>query len=149
MKPEIQVWFDHWSEEDQRVLLALRDVFRTHLPEGFEESISYGMFGFVVPHHRYPQGYHVDPKLPLPFVAITKQKHHYAVYHMGIYAFHQLLTWFKSEYTMKYGRLDHGKSCLRFSTKEKIPFELLGILAEKIEVDAWIAAVEASLPGKR
>ena len=149
MKPEIQAWFNQWSTEDQAVLLSLRETFVSHLPEGFDETVSYGMLGYVVPHTRYPQGYHVDPSLPLPFVAITKQKHYYAVYHLGLYAFSDLSAWFESEYTAKYGRLDHGKSCLRFKSKEKIPLELLGILAKKISVEEWIAASEANRPAKR
>lgn len=149
MNAEVQAWFTQWSEEDKAVLLRLRDQLVTHLPEGYEEAINYGMLGYVVPHRLYPQGYHVDPTLPLPFIAITKQKHYYAVYHLGIYAYPELSAWFESEYQARFGRLDHGKSCLRFKNKEKIPYELLGILASKISVDQWIAASEANSPRKR
>lgn len=52
----------------------LREVILKNLPKGFEETMSYGMIGYVVPHSIFPKGYHCDPKLPLPFVSIAAQK---------------------------------------------------------------------------
>jgi len=62
----------------------LRDIIKENLPEGFKEEISYGMIGFVVPHDIYPNGYHVNPELPLPFINIASQKNFIALYHSGI-----------------------------------------------------------------
>lgn len=149
MKPEIQEWLDRWPTEERAVLTKILDTFEQNLPEGFEAAESYGMLGFVVPHRIYPKGYRANPKLPLPLIGFTKQKHYYAIYHLGVYAFPELAAWFETEYAARYGRLDHGKSCLRFKTKEKIPYELLEILAQKISVEQWIAAAEANAPGTR
>lgn len=44
------------------------------------------MLDYVVPHSLYPDGYHCDPKLPLPFLFIASQKNFIAVYHMGVHA---------------------------------------------------------------
>lgn len=41
----------------------MRHAFRDAMPEGFEEQISYGMIGYVVPHKLYPAGYHCKPEL--------------------------------------------------------------------------------------
>lgn len=145
----VQQILDSMSLEDQAVMTELRSVILAHLPLGFEEQVSYGMIGFVVPHALYPQGYHVDPKLPLPFMAIARQKQAYSLYHMGLYGDLDLMTWFTQAYETEFGKLDHGKSCLRFKTKEKIPFELIGILCEKISVERWIALYEANLSKPR
>lgn len=119
---------------------ALRQTLRENLPPGFEETMSYGMIGYVVPHTRYPAGYHCDPKLPLPFISIASQKHFIAVYHMGIYADPALLEWFQAEYPKHTtGKLDMGKSCIRFKKPNLIPLELIGQLAQKMTVDEWIA----------
>jgi hypothetical protein len=45
------------------------------------------MIGYVVPHSAYPSGYHVNPKLPLPFINIASQKKFIALYHMAIRSF--------------------------------------------------------------
>ncbi|KIC91476.1 DUF1801 domain-containing protein [Flavihumibacter sp. ZG627] len=133
-------------EERQVVIKKLRNEIKKNLPEGFEEVMSYGMIGYVVPHSLFPQGYHCDPRLPLPFIAIAAQKNHFAVYHMGIYADPILLEWFQKEY-MKQATIkpDLGKSCLRFKKAEHIPYELLGELSSKMTVEDWIAIYKRSL----
>jgi hypothetical protein len=93
----------------------LRNAVLKNIPEGFTEVMSYGMLGYVVPHEIYPAGYHCNPKLPLPFVAIASQKNFIAFYHMGIYANPKLLKWFVDEYPKhSKAKLDMGKSCIRF-----------------------------------
>ena len=83
------------SPERQDVMERLLDVLRTHLPEGFEETISYGMIGFVVPLSTYPAGYHAKKGEPLPFMSLASQKNHVALYHMGVELFPDVLDWFR------------------------------------------------------
>ena len=73
-------------EERQTALKKLRKTIKDNLPEGFEEGIQYGMIGYYVPHSIYPDGYHCNPKIPLPFMSIASQKNFVALYHSGLYA---------------------------------------------------------------
>ncbi|WP_339663447.1 DUF1801 domain-containing protein [uncultured Polaribacter sp.] len=117
----------------------LRTVIKKNLPKGFEEGINYKMIGYYVPHSKYPDGYHCDSKLPLPFINIASQKNSVNLYHMGIYADIELLDWFVSEYPKHSKRkLDMGKSCIRFKKMDEIPFDLIGDLVSKLTVDEWI-----------
>ena len=143
MNQEVEAYVSKFSLEDQLVLNELRKTIVHHLPKGFEETMSYGMIGYVIPLSIYPKGYPVDPSLPLGIMAIARQKHAFTLYHMGLYADPKLSEWFKTTYEASYGHLDHGKSCFRFKRKEKIPFDLIGILAEKITVEAWIQQTES------
>ena len=128
----------------------LRNTILKNIPKGFEECMSYGMIGYVVPHKLYPAGYHCDPKIPLPFVSIASQKNFIALYHMGIYADADLLAWFVNEYPKHCKtKLDMGKSCIRFKKPDDIPFKLIGELLKKITVKDWIACYEAVLNGPR
>jgi hypothetical protein len=130
--------------ERQPYLQRLHDIILEHLPQGFESEIQYGMIGYVVPKQIYPAGYHCDPKLPLPFASIASQKNSINFYHMGMYADPDLLDWFVIEYPKHTKqKLDMGKSCVRFSKPDLIPFELIGDLMTKTSVDAWIAKYEA------
>lgn len=130
-------------EEKQVVMRQLRHEISNNLPRGFEEQMGYGMINYVVPHSIYPQGYHCDPKLPLPFIALAAQKNHIAVYHMGIYSDPKLLDWFNKAYEKTgIGKPDMGKSCIRFKNLKKIPFALIGELASKMSVNDWIATYE-------
>lgn len=124
----------------------LRAVIKKNLPKGFVESFDYKMPGFSVPHSLYPNGYHCDPKIPLPFVSIASQKNFIALYHMGIYANPSLLKWFEEEYP-KHSKikLDMGKSCIRFKKPEAIPFDLIGELMTKMNPKDWITLYEKEL----
>tara|TARA_R100000935_G_C2833621_1_gene166689 strand:- start:817 stop:1272 length:456 start_codon:yes stop_codon:yes gene_type:complete len=124
----------------------LRRVITNNLPAGFQENMSYGMIGYIVPHTLYPMGYHCSPQLPLPFINIASQKNFIAVYHMGIYLNTELLAWFKTEYPKHSNlKLDMGKSCIRFKNPDKIPFELIGELASKLTVEEWIELYEKQI----
>jgi hypothetical protein len=129
--------------ERKDAVLKLREAVLKNIPTGFQEQMSYGMLGYVVPHEIYPAGYHCDPKLPLPFVAIASQKNFIAFYHMGIYALPDLLKWFVAEYPKhSTAKLDMGKSCLRFKKPEQIPYKLMGELMKKMSVKNWIEVYE-------
>ena len=65
--------------ERQEAVQRLRDVVRKNLPEGFSEVASSGFINFVVPHSRYPAGYHCNPEQPLPWVSIASQKNFIAL----------------------------------------------------------------------
>lgn len=130
-------------------IAKLRAVILENLPEGFQETMNYGMIGYVVPHSTYPDGYHCTPKLPLPFLNIASQKNFIAVYHMGVYSSPELLDWFTSEYPIYVKtKLDMGKSCIRFKNAQKIPFELIGQLVSKMTVEEWIELYEKNIKRK-
>jgi hypothetical protein len=136
-------------EDRQKAVSELRKVIGKNLSKGFEEQMSYGMLGWVVPHSVYPAGYHCDPKLPLPFLSVASQKASINIYHMGIYADEQLLNWFTSEYPKHTkAKLDMGKSCMRFKKPEDIPYQLIGELAKKMSAKEWIALYEKAFKKK-
>lgn len=136
-------------EERRPVMEKLRETIVSNLPKGFQEGISYGMIGWVVPHSTYAPGYHCDPKLPLPFMSIASQKNFVALYHMGVYADKKLYDWFVAEYPKHVKtKLDMGKSCIRFKKPENIPFELIGELVSKMTPQQWIDLYEANLKSK-
>jgi hypothetical protein len=130
-------------EDRKKAINALRKEVKKNLSKGFKEQMNYGMIGYVIPHSLYPDGYHCSPADPLPFMNIASQKNFIAVYHMGMYADKKLLDWFTAEYTkLGIGKLDMGKSCIRFKKPENIPAALIGALASKMSVDEWIALYE-------
>ena len=138
-----QEYIDTLPEDRKQPITELRKVILKNLPKGFKEEMSYGMLGYVVPHSLYPQGYHCDSKLPLPFMSIASQKNFIAVYHMGIYADKDLLNWFTEEFNnQSKAKLDMGKSCLRFKKPDQIPYKLIGELASKMTPQQWINTYE-------
>ena len=141
----VEAYFDALPEDRKVPMMKLRDAILKSLPKGFQEQMSYGMVGYVVPHSLYPKGYHCSPELPLPFLSIASQKNFIAVYHMGMYAKPELLNWFTDEYAKRVkGKLDMGKSCVRFKKPENIPFDLISELASKMTPQDWITTYESA-----
>ncbi|MEM9648549.1 MAG: DUF1801 domain-containing protein [Bacteroidota bacterium] len=133
-------------EDRKEAVSKLRKTVRTNLPKGYHECISYKMIGYVVPHSKYPDGYHCDPQLPLPFINIASQKKYVALYHSGIYASKELSDWFVGEYPKHVKtKLDMGKSCIRFKKVDQIPYGLVAELCQKMTPDQWIQIYEKNI----
>lgn len=141
-------YISNLPEERQEAMSRLRQTILDNLPKGFEETMSYGMIGYVVPHSIYPDGYHCTPELPLPFMSIASQKNFVALYHMGIYADKELYDWFVTDYPKHVKtKLDMGKSCIRFKKIETIPYDLIAELCTRMTVKQWIELYEKNVKG--
>ena len=139
-------YIDQLLEDRKDPISKLRKIINQNIDKGFSEEINYGMIGWVVPHSLYPDGYHCNSKLPLPFLSIASQKKFVAVYHMGIYASPKLLDWFVDKYLKHYSnKLDMGKSCIRFKKIENIPYDLIGELVAKMSVKDWTKLYESNV----
>ncbi len=146
----VDAYIAELPDDRKKAMTELRKVIKKNLPNGFKEEMSYGNIGYVVPHSKYPSGYHCDPKLPLPFMGVASQKKSINFYHMGIYADPELLKWFTDAHTkLSPKKLDMGKSCIRYKNPEDIPYKLLGELVSKITVDDWIEKYESVLKDSR
>ena len=143
-------YFNQLPEDRKEAMTKLRKEIKKNLPKGFKEEMSYGMVGYIVPYSLYPPGYHCNPKLPLPFMNLASQKNFIAVYHMGIYLDPKLMAWFADEFAKQVpGKIDMGKSCLRFKKPENIPYKLIGELASKMTVKDWIEKYESVLDNRK
>lgn len=143
-------YLNELPEERKIAFLKLRNSILNNLPKGFEEEMSYGMLGYVVPHSIYPDGYHCNPKLPLPFINIGSQKNFIVLHHLGIYANPELLEWFTTEYPKhSLQKLDMGKGCIRFKKLDQIPFDLIAELARKMTVEEWINCYETQIKSRK
>ena len=113
--------------EDRRAAIAkVREVILENLPEGYEESMSWGMLSYEVPLSTYPDTYNGQP---LMYAALASQKNHMAVYLTGIYMDEKARAKFESDYRATGKRFDMGKSCVRFRKLDDLP---LPVIAEAI-----------------
>ena len=64
---------------------------------------------------------------------------------MGLYMDDDLFDWFTSEYSkLDIGKLDIGKSCIRFRNPKKVPFDLIGQLISRLEINEYIKLYQQS-----
>ena len=140
----VEQYMNEIPEERKEGVNKLRAIILENLPKGFAEGMSYGMVGYFVPHSIYPQGYHCNSELPLPFMSFVNQKNSINLYNMELYANPNLHTWFVTEFAKHSNeKLDMGKSCIRFKKSANIPFELIAELVRKVTVTDWILSYES------
>ena len=142
----IKEYINSLEVDRKKIILKLINVIDNNIPRGFEKIMNYGIPSYVVPHSIYPNGYHCDTALPLPFIGVSNLKSSISLYHMGLYADSKLFSWFESEY-LKYSntKLNIGKSCIRFKKFNEIPYELIGVLSTKMTVKDWIDIYEQNI----
>ncbi len=138
----------------REALEAVRKVILENLDSDYEEGIQYGMIGYFVPHSVYPDGYHCDPKQPLPFASIASQKNHMAIYLFCIYCDPNSVEWFQEQWAKERdkgnaGRLDMGKSCVRFKKLEDVPLGLIDRTIKRMPAKKFIRFYESSFGADR
>ena len=143
---DVEDYIIQLSEDRKKAIEKIRQTILENIPPGFEETIIYGMIGYVVPHSIYPAGYHVDSKLPISFINLASQKNNISLYHSGVYMFPEVLQWFQEEYPKHVKtKLDMGKSCIRFKNMKTIPYDLIGELCRKITLEEFIDKYKESI----
>ena len=146
----VEEYLKELPADRQKTVSELRKVIKKNLPKGFKEGMGYGMIGYFVPHSIYPAGYHCTPELPLPFMSLASQKNAVTLYHMAVYGDPKLHKWFTAEYAKAgVGKLDMGKSCIRFKKPENIPFKLIAELVSKVEVEDYINFYERTIKNSK
>lgn len=150
--------------DDRRVIIdAVRDVILANLDSSYSEVMQYGMIGYAIPHSVFPDGYHCDPKQPLPFAALASQKNYVSLYLMGLYfgctCDHETedARWFREAWA-KAGKKkrDMGKSCVRFKKLDDIALDVIGEAVRRMPAQLYIeryqhelAATRSGRPGRK
>jgi len=136
----VQDYLKELPEDRRKAINIIRKTIREHLPKGYEETMQYGMIGYVVPLKIYPEGYLNDPAVPLTYAALASQKNYMSVYMMSIYG--PAGKWFEVEIKKTGKKLNMGKCCVRFKRIEDLPLELIGTAIARTSVKAFIEQYE-------
>lgn len=145
----VQDYLAALPDDRREALEAVRKVILKNLPKGYEEGIQYNMIGYFVPHSLYPDGYHCDPKQPLPFASIASQKNHMGLYLFCVYCDPHGKERFVREWKATGKKLDMGASCVRFKKLEDVPLEVLGAAIKRTPIKDFIAFYEANIPASK
>lgn len=133
----------------RKAIEAVRKVVRANLDKDFEEGMQYGMIGYYVPHRIFPDGYHCDPKQPLPFAALASQKNHMAIYLACVYGDAETEARFREQWTKTGKKLDMGKSCVRFKKIEDVALDVIGRTIKRVTAKKYISGYQATLAQTR
>ncbi|MEL1265365.1 DUF1801 domain-containing protein [Pseudoxanthomonas putridarboris] len=137
----VEAYLAELPEDRRAVVSSVRDLVNRHLPDGYVETMNWGMISWEVPLSRYPVTYN---KQPLSYVALAAQKNHYALYLMCVHADSGHEEALRAAYAKAGRKLDMGKSCLRFKKLDDLLMPEIGRIIAATPVDAHIARYEAS-----
>lgn len=138
----VKEYLNELPADRREAINAVRGAILANLPKGYEECMSYGMIGYVVPHSIYPKGYQCNPKLPLPFVNLGSQKNHMALHLMCCYGDPKLKASFEKAWKDAGKKFDMGGGCVRFKKLEDVPLQVIGDLVASMPVDVYIRRIE-------
>ena len=142
----VKALIDALPEDRRKHIRKVRAAVNRALPKGFKEGIQYGMIGWFVPHSRFPDGYHCDPKQPVPFAGLASQKNYMSLYLMCIYGDAKHRAWFEKAWAKTGKKLNMGKSCIRFKDAADLPMDVIEQAVARVSVDKFLAQYEASIP---
>ena len=140
----VREYLDALPDDRRAALGAVREVILANLPDGYVETMNWGMITYEVPLERYPDTYN---RQPLGYAALASQKRHMSLYLMGVYADPEAREWFERAYAERGKKLDMGKSCLRFKRLDELPLDVIGTLVARTPVDEFLRLYEASRNG--
>ncbi len=119
----------------REIISAVRDLILRNLPEGYQETINWGMLSYEVPLEIYPDTYN---KKPLSYIGLAAQKNYNSLYLMSVYQnpadYQELMDAFAAMGV----KPDMGKSCIRFKNLEQLPLDTISRLIAKISVKEFI-----------
>lgn len=140
--PTVEAYLESLPDDRRSALEAVRKVILKNLDKKYQEGMQYGMIGYYVPHSVYPDGYHCDPKQPLPFAGLASQKNHMSLYIMSNYGDEE--EWFRKEWMKTGKKLDMGKCCVRFKKLDDVPLELVGKAFKRMPAAKYIEYYETA-----
>jgi hypothetical protein len=137
----VEEYLDELPEDRREAISTIRDVVNENLPDGYRESMAFGMIGWGIPLSDYPDTYNGQP---LGVAALASQKHHMALYLSSVYGDEELEQWFREEYAERGLKLDMGKSCVRFTRLEQVPLDVIAEVIRRVPPERLIAQYEAA-----
>ncbi len=124
----------------------VRDVILKSLPQGYAETMNWGMITYQVPLEVYPDTYNGKP---LMYAALASQKSYMALYIMSIYMSAESREQFEAAYKATGKRFDAGKSCIRFKKVDDLPLELVAESIAALEVEDFVDRVKNTRSQRR
>ncbi len=137
----VDQYLDELPPDRRETVAAIRDLVLENLPAGYEETMSFGMIGYVVPFEIQPETYNGQP---LEYVALASQKNYISLYLMNVYGHKETQEWFLKAYKASGKKLNMGKSCVRFKKIDDLPLDVIARVVSLTPMDEFVKAYRAS-----
>ena len=136
----VDQYLDELPPDRRETVAAIRDLVLENLPAGYEETMYFGMIGYVVPLEVQPETYNGQP---LEYVALASQKNYISLYLMNVYGHKETQEWFLKAYKASGKKLNMGKSCVRFKKIDDLPLDVIARVVGLTPMDEFVKAYRA------
>jgi hypothetical protein len=144
---DVEAYLEALPEDRSASLRAVRALILANLPNGYQESMTWGMPSYEVPLERYPDTYNGKP---LMYAAFASQKRYLTLHLMGLSEIDIDGSDFRTAFEAKMGRPPNmGVGCVRFRTLDELPLDLIGTVIGSVEVDAFVELARTARTDRR
>lgn len=137
MRSDAETVTDYLNElpDERRVALSvLRNVILDNLPDGYVESMNWGMISYEVPLEISGKTYNGKP---LMYAALASQKNHMAIYLCGLYCVPGVKDKFLEVHVNSGRKVDMGAACIRFKKLEQLDLDAVGDVIGAVKPEAY------------
>jgi len=135
----VKEYIEELPEYRRETIEKVRELILKHLPEGYQETINWGMISYEIPLDRYPDTYNNQP---LSYLGLAAQRNYNALYLMPVYQDEELEEWLSEEFEKANKKMDMGRSCLKFQTVDDLPIEAITKIIAHQTPDEFIESYE-------
>lgn len=118
----VEEYIQELPEYRRDTIKEIRELILEHLPDGYQETINWGMISYEIPLEDYPDTYNDQP---LNYLGLDAQENHNSLYLMPVYQDEELQDWLEEEFQKANKNMDMGRSCLRFNTINDLPLDAI------------------------
>ena len=126
-------------EYRRETIKEIRELILENLPDGYEETMNWGMISYEIPLEKYPDTYNNQP---LNYIGLAAQANHNALYLMSVYQDEELQEWLEEQFEKANKKMDMGRSCLRFHNVNDLPLDAIADIVSRHTPDEFIEAYE-------
>lgn len=137
----VDEYLQELPDDRKETIAAVRELILENLPDGYQETMNWGMINYEIPLERYPDTYNDQP---LGYLALAAQKNYNALYILSVYQDKELYEWFKNQFKKAGKKFDMGKSCLRFKSIDDLVLDAIKKIVAHQTPDEFIEAYEES-----
>lgn len=135
----VEEYLQELPEYRREIIEEIRDLILENLPDGYDETMNWGMISYEIPLEKYPDTYNNQP---LSYLGLAAQKNHNSLYLMPVYQDEELEEWLEEEFKKANKKMDMGRSCLRFNHVSELPLEAIAKIVSHQTPDEFIATYE-------
>jgi Domain of unknown function (DU1801) len=144
--PTVAAYLKELPPDRRKVIEAVRKVIRASVDtDSVQEMMGYGMMGFAIPHRVFPQGYHCDPSLPVPYIGLASQKQYISLYLMHVYGGEEE-RFIRDGFAKAGLKANLGKCCLRFRKLEDIDLDVVAESIRRVPALEYLRRYVAAVP---